>query len=59
MTLRVDFTGSWNAKVKPFYDDLVGTGHELGVAMAVMEDYAAEIRSLAVTETKNAMRTIS
>jgi hypothetical protein len=46
-------------EVKAFYDDLVATGHELGVSMTAMEGYAAEIRSLAVTESKNATRTLS
>ena len=27
-------------EVKTFYDDLIGTGHDLGVSMPVMESYA-------------------
>jgi len=46
-------------EVKAFYDDLVATGHDLGVSMTVMEGYAEEIGRIAVTESKNAMRTIS
>jgi 2-dehydropantoate 2-reductase len=33
-------------EVKTFYDDLVATGHDLGVSMPVMESYAQAIRHL-------------
>lgn len=35
------------AEVKAFYDDLVATGHELGVPMPVMESYAEAVRRFA------------
>ena len=35
------------AEVKVFYDDLIATGRELGVAMPVMESYADAIRRFA------------
>jgi 2-dehydropantoate 2-reductase len=35
------------AEVKVFYDDLIATGHELGVAMPVMESYAEALRRFA------------
>ena len=34
-------------EVKTFYDDLIATGHELGVSMRVMESYAEAIRRFA------------
>jgi 2-dehydropantoate 2-reductase len=36
-------------EVKTFFDDLVGTGPELGVSMPVMESYADAIRRFAMT----------
>jgi 2-dehydropantoate 2-reductase len=35
------------AEVKVFYDDLIATGRELGVAMPVMESYAEAVRRFA------------
>jgi hypothetical protein len=43
-------------EVKMIYDDLVATGHDLGVSMAVMEGYAGKIRRLGDTESKNKSR---
>ena len=40
-------------EVKTFYDDLVATGHDLGVAMPVMESYAENIRQFAIRAYKN------
>jgi hypothetical protein len=34
-------------EVKTFYDDLIVTGHDLGVSMPVMESYAEAIRRFA------------
>jgi 2-dehydropantoate 2-reductase len=34
-------------EVKTFYDDLIATGHDLGVSMPVMESYAEAIRQFA------------
>jgi hypothetical protein len=34
-------------EVKTFYEDLVATGHDLGVSMPVMESYAQDIRRFA------------
>ena len=36
-------------EVKTFYDDLIATGHELGVSMPVMESYAESVRRFAMT----------
>jgi len=36
-------------EIKTFYDDLVTTGHEFGVAMPLMESYAEKIRQFATT----------
>jgi ketopantoate reductase len=36
-------------EVKTFYEDLVATGHDLGVPMPVMESYAESIRRFAIT----------
>ncbi|HYA64348.1 MAG TPA: 2-dehydropantoate 2-reductase N-terminal domain-containing protein [Candidatus Sulfotelmatobacter sp.] len=36
-------------EVKTFYDDLIATGHELGVSMPVMESYGEAIRRFAIT----------
>jgi ketopantoate reductase len=36
-------------EVKTFYDDLIGSGHELGVSMPVMESYGEAIRRFART----------
>jgi 2-dehydropantoate 2-reductase len=36
-------------EVKMFYDDLIATGHELGVSMPVMESYAESVRRFAMT----------
>jgi 2-dehydropantoate 2-reductase len=36
-------------EVKTFFDDLVGTGHKLGVSMPVMESYGEAIRRFAMT----------
>jgi len=36
-------------EVKTFYDDLIATGHELGVSMPVMESYGEAIRRFAKT----------
>lgn len=35
-------------EVKTFYDDLIGTGHDLNVSMPVMESYAEGIRQFAM-----------
>jgi 2-dehydropantoate 2-reductase len=35
-------------EVKTFYDDLVATGHDLGVSMPAMESYAEAIRRFAI-----------
>jgi 2-dehydropantoate 2-reductase len=40
-------------EVKTFYDDLIATGHELGVSMPVMESYADAIKRFATTAQKN------
>lgn len=40
-------------EVKTFYDDLVATGHDLGVSMPVMESYADDIKRFSVTPCKN------
>ena len=37
-------------EVATFYDDLIATGHDLGVAMPVMESYAEGIRRFAAGE---------
>jgi 2-dehydropantoate 2-reductase len=42
-------------EVKTFYDDLITTGHELGVLMPVMERYAEVIRRFATTAHKTGM----
>jgi len=36
-------------ETKTFYDDLIATGHDLGVSMPVMESYAEAIRRFAIT----------
>jgi 2-dehydropantoate 2-reductase len=36
-------------EIKTFYDDLMATGHRLGVSMPVMESYAEAIRGFATT----------
>jgi hypothetical protein len=36
------------AEVRTFYDDLIGTGHDLGVSMPVMESYAEAIKRFAM-----------
>jgi 2-dehydropantoate 2-reductase len=36
-------------EVRTFYDDLIGSGHELGVSMPVMESYGEAIRRFART----------
>ena len=36
-------------EVRTFYDDLIGSGHELGVPMPVMESYGEAIRRFAMT----------
>ena len=36
-------------EVKTFYDDLIATGHDLGVSMPVMESYGECIRRFAIT----------
>jgi 2-dehydropantoate 2-reductase len=36
-------------EIETFYDDLVATGHDLGVSMPVMESYAKAIRRFATT----------
>jgi hypothetical protein len=33
-------------EIKTFYDDLISTGHNLGVPMPVMESYAEEHQAL-------------
>ena len=40
-------------EVKTFYDDLIATGHQLGVSMPVMDSYADAIRQFAITPQKN------
>jgi hypothetical protein len=35
-------------EVKTFYDDLIGTGHELGVSVPAMEGYAEAIKRFAM-----------
>jgi 2-dehydropantoate 2-reductase len=40
-------------EVKTFYDDLIATGHELGVSMPVMESYGDAIKRFATTAQKN------
>jgi ketopantoate reductase len=40
-------------EVKTFYDDLIGTGHDLNVAMPVMESYAGAVTRFAITSQKN------
>jgi ketopantoate reductase len=37
------------AEVRTFYDDLIATGHGLGVSMPVMESYAEAVRRFATT----------
>jgi 2-dehydropantoate 2-reductase len=37
------------AEVKTFYDDLIATGHDLGVSMPVMESYSEAIARFAIT----------
>ncbi len=37
-------------EVATFYDDLIGTGHRLGVSMPVMESYSEAIRRFAANE---------
>jgi hypothetical protein len=39
-------------EVKTFYDDLVGTGHGLGVSMPVMESHAEAINRFATAASK-------
>jgi len=39
-------------EIKTFYDDLISTGHDLGVSMPVMESYAEDIRRFASTWTR-------
>jgi ketopantoate reductase len=39
-------------EIKTFYDDLISTGHELGVSMPLMENYAEDIRRFASTRTR-------
>lgn len=36
-------------EVRTFYEDLIGTGHEVGVSMPVMESYAEAVRQFAIT----------
>jgi 2-dehydropantoate 2-reductase len=36
-------------EIETFYDDLVATGHDLGVSMPIMESYAKAIRRFATT----------
>jgi hypothetical protein len=36
-------------EVKTFYDDLIRTGHDLGVSMPVMESYASAVTRFAIT----------
>ena len=36
-------------EIKTFYDDLIATGHDLGISMPVMESYAEAIRRFAIT----------
>jgi 2-dehydropantoate 2-reductase len=36
-------------EVRTFYDDLIATGHDLGVSMPVLESYAEAIRRFAIT----------
>lgn len=36
-------------EVTTFYDDLIATGHDLGVSMPAMESYAEDIRRFAMT----------
>ncbi|HEV2194518.1 MAG TPA: 2-dehydropantoate 2-reductase N-terminal domain-containing protein [Candidatus Acidoferrum sp.] len=36
-------------EIKTFYDDLVSTGHDLGVSMPMMQSYAEDIKRFAVT----------
>jgi hypothetical protein len=36
-------------EIKTFYDDLIATGHDLGVSMPPMESYAEAIRRFAMT----------
>jgi 2-dehydropantoate 2-reductase len=36
-------------EVRTFYDDLIGSGHELGVSMPVMESYGEAIRRFGIT----------
>lgn len=45
-------------EVKTFYDDLIATGHELGVSMPVMESYAEAIRRFASPAHKNGMTAV-
>jgi 2-dehydropantoate 2-reductase len=41
------------AEVKTFYDDLIATGHDLGVSMPVMESYAEDVRRFTMSAYKN------
>jgi ketopantoate reductase len=36
-------------EIKTFYDDLIATGHDLGVSMPVMESYGEAVRRFAMT----------
>lgn len=40
-------------EVKTFYDDLIATGHNLGVSMPVMESYAEDVRRFARVQGAN------
>jgi len=42
-----------SVEVKLFYDDLIATGHDLGVPMPVMESYGENIRRFAGTVSKS------
>jgi 2-dehydropantoate 2-reductase len=43
-------------EVKTFYDDLLNTGHDLGVSMPVMESYADGIRRFAASSTSRSLQ---